>query len=266
MKKNISLSIIISITSHIIILSILAIIRIYNDESIRDKISVSLIKEKKLTHIQRPLPSRPLLSVSKSHKDKILEQRSFIISQKEHKEPQINKSGISVTRVEPIKQINPELRIPILSVKPNERFKYGILANSHKDIPLREINIKPRTTDGYNIFSDALKLPVYKPKLVMVDDVMKEYINSIRKKIELKKRYPIVARDMGIEGRVRIKLVITKDGSLEKVEILETSGHEILDETALRSIRDAAPFLPIPEELKKNKLELSIYLTFEISK
>ncbi len=266
MKKNLSLSIAISIISHIVILTITAVIRIYTGEVIKDKIPVSLVKEKKEQHSRRMIPSRPLLSLDKSPKNKIPEQSSFTVSQKEYKVAIINEPGISITRFEPIKHINMELKTPELSFKPREYIKDGILATTRKDSTLREINIKPRITDGYAILGEVPKLLIDQPKIVMIDDVLKVYTNSVRKKIESKKKYPIIARNMGIEGRTRIKLVINKDGSLEKAEILETSGYEILDETALQSIRDAAPFTPIPDELKKNKLELSIYLTFEISK
>ncbi|MGQ9608327.1 MAG: energy transducer TonB [bacterium] len=244
----------------------MAVIRIYNDEVIKDRISVLLVKEKKLTHAKRMFPSRPLLSIDESHKAKILEQNSFVIRQKEYKSAIVNEPVISVTRFEPIKQINTELKTPVLSYKPREYVKDRILTITRRDTTLREINVKPRIIEGHNILGEGAKLTTEQPKIAVIDDVLKEYANYVRNKIESKKRYPIIARNMGIEGRVKVKLVISKDGNLEKIDILESSGYEILDETAIQSIRDAAPFPPIPEEIKKNKLELSIYMTYEISK
>ncbi len=265
MKKNISLSIITSIIIHVIFLSIIAFIRIYTGESIEEKISISLIEEKRSTYARRVISSRTLLSLSKFPKSEIPEQHSFVVSQKEYKDFIINIPRNALTYSEPIKQMSPELKTSIFSFKPKEYIKYGVPASPRKDTIMRVTTIKPRIIDWDSIIGEIPKLPMYQPKSLMLDDILKEYTDSVRKKIESKKRYPIIARNMGIEGRTRLKLVINKDGSLEKVDVLETSGYEILDKTALQSIYESAPFPPIPAELKKNKLELSIYLTFEIS-
>ena len=60
-------------------------------------------------------------------------------------------------------------------------------------------------------------------------------------------------------------MTILKNGKLEKVEIVESSGYEILDRAALRSVRRATPFPPIPEDAGRDKVQLSIYLVFEIT-
>lgn len=266
MKKITSLSIITSVIIHVIFLSIIAFIKIYTGKGIEDKVFISLIKEKKSTYTRRMLPSRPLLSLSKSPKSELPEQYSFITIQKEYKDFLLSTSGNTLKYAEPIKQIDPELNISTLSFKPKEYIKYEISVSPRKDTIMRATTIKPRIIDGYSIISETPKLPTNQTKLLMFDDILKEYTNSIRNKIESKKRYPIIARNMGIEGRTRLKLIINKDGSLEKVEILETSGYKILDETALQSIHESAPFPPIPAEIKKDRLELKIYLSFEISK
>ena len=69
---------------------------------------------------------------------------------------------------------------------------------------------------------------------------------AIMRKIEAVKRYPKTARRMGIEGTAKVRFKVRPDGQVEAIEIVESSGSEILDEASLETIREAAP-LPFKE-------------------
>jgi TonB family protein len=49
--------------------------------------------------------------------------------------------------------------------------------------------------------------------------------------------YPPEARRAGLEGVVRLRLLIGVSGSVTELRVLKSSGHEILDEAALRAVR-----------------------------
>jgi protein TonB len=49
--------------------------------------------------------------------------------------------------------------------------------------------------------------------------------------------YPEEARRMGFEGRVLLRLSINAEGRVTRTEIIESSGHKILDEAATRAVR-----------------------------
>lgn len=49
--------------------------------------------------------------------------------------------------------------------------------------------------------------------------------------------YPDLARRRGWEGDVLLRLTITAKGDVEKVVVLESSGHRLLDRSALRQVR-----------------------------
>jgi len=68
----------------------------------------------------------------------------------------------------------------------------------------------------------------------------------IMRKIEAAKRYPKVARKMGIEGTAVVRFKLKPEGKVEAVEIVESSGSEILDKASLETVLDAAP-LPYKE-------------------
>lgn len=76
------------------------------------------------------------------------------------------------------------------------------------------------------------------------------YFASIKRKIELVWQYPYDAAVQGIQGDLQIDFVIGRSGKVEGIELVRGSGHRILDDEAIRSIRKAAPFDPIPAEYR----------------
>ena len=79
--------------------------------------------------------------------------------------------------------------------------------------------------------------------------------------------FPAEALRNDITGSLRLLCVVNANGTIEKVKILEASGHSILDTASLQIIHLAAPFLPFPPEIRKNTDQLEIIRTwhFEIS-
>lgn len=61
------------------------------------------------------------------------------------------------------------------------------------------------------------------------------------RRMEALKRYPYLARRNGWEGQVLIKAVIGADGRLLHAEIQQSSGHEALDQDALKVLRASTP-------------------------
>jgi len=101
-----------------------------------------------------------------------------------------------------------------------------------------------------------------KPSL---SDIMQRFAQTVRRKIESSKRYPLAARKSMTEGRVGIRMTVMEDGRLETVEIIESSGYAILDKAALESVRRSAPFPPLPREAERKRVQMSIYLVFKMT-
>jgi protein TonB len=76
------------------------------------------------------------------------------------------------------------------------------------------------------------------------------YFASIKRKIELVWQYPYEAAVAGIQGELTLDFVIARSGTVNSVELVRSSGSKILDDEAIRSIRKAAPFDPIPAQYK----------------
>ena len=59
--------------------------------------------------------------------------------------------------------------------------------------------------------------------------------------IERSKSYPRLARERGIEGKVKLRFKVAPSGVVNIVEIVESSGSEVLDEASIRAVSRAAP-------------------------
>jgi len=64
---------------------------------------------------------------------------------------------------------------------------------------------------------------------------------QIEASIERNKTYPRLARERAIQGTVRLRFKVARTGAVEKLEVLESSGSEILDSASVRSVYRAAP-------------------------
>ena len=61
-------------------------------------------------------------------------------------------------------------------------------------------------------------------------------------------------------------VTLLPNGTLKTIRVLESSGHMILDDAAIRIVRLAAPFAPFPDELAKDTDELEIIRTWRFQK
>ena len=94
--------------------------------------------------------------------------------------------------------------------------------------------------------------PVVQPQPKLADDgrdraLTDQYRQIISAKIKQHEEYPQVAKRRHWEGTTVVQLQFTPEGRVADISVVEKSGHDILDEAAVKMIRNAAP-LPIPPE------------------
>lgn len=87
------------------------------------------------------------------------------------------------------------------------------------------------------------------------------YMRHIKDKVQNVWIYPEDARENGIQGKLLVYFSIAKDGSLSRLNLVRSSGSKILDDAAMQAIRDAAPFPRLPDRFHLDRL--NIYATFE---
>jgi len=92
----------------------------------------------------------------------------------------------------------------------------------------------------------------------------KEYIKAhflyIKEGIQNNITYPRLARKMGWEGKVVVSFVITEDGMVIDVKIVESSGFSLLDNNAIKTIKKTAPFPKPPV-----RAEMILPITYQLS-
>ena len=87
-------------------------------------------------------------------------------------------------------------------------------------------------------------------------------LGHIRAMIESGLKYPSVARKLRLEGVVVISFILKRDGIVEKVEILTSSGSTLLDAKAIQTVLDLSGDYPT---LPKTAL-LTIPISFSLTK
>ncbi|EED31901.1 TonB family protein [gamma proteobacterium NOR5-3] len=75
--------------------------------------------------------------------------------------------------------------------------------------------------------------------------------------------YPEASLRYGIYGSLEMLVTVRSDGSLEGIQILQSSGYAVLDEAAMRIVRLAAPYSPFPDELRATTDKLEIVRTWQ---
>ncbi|MFT7403494.1 energy transducer TonB [Zhongshania sp.] len=94
------------------------------------------------------------------------------------------------------------------------------------------------------------------------------YLNRWEKRVETagNANYPEEARQQGIEGELRLLLMLMPDGRIDEVRILSSSGSAILDRAAHRIVRLAAPYEAIPSDVLDGKNRLGIVRTWRFER
>lgn len=79
------------------------------------------------------------------------------------------------------------------------------------------------------------------------------YEDAWRQKVERigNLNYPDEARSKNLSGTLLLDVAINPDGTLKSVRVDRSSGHRALDNGAIRIVRMASPFAPLPPEIRK---------------
>ena len=91
-----------------------------------------------------------------------------------------------------------------------------------------------------------------------------QYIEDWRVKVERigNLNYPEQARQQKVFGSLILSVSIQKDGSVENIEISKSSGYRILDAAAMRIVKLAAPYSPLPPNITRDVDILTITRTW----
>lgn len=93
--------------------------------------------------------------------------------------------------------------------------------------------------------------------------VMASYFLRVRAAIEAAKRYPLMARRRGIEGRATVAFDLTARGTPANL-VVESSDHPLLAAAARAAVESAAPLPAPPQERGAQPLRIQVPLRFAL--
>ncbi len=152
--------------------------------------------------------------------------------------------------------------------------KKNLEARIHPDAPPKaDVDLRPSVEDlRKGLFGDPGSTDFF-PEGEMEEAVLDintrherffSYLMHLKQKIDDVWVYPKTASRSGLWGNLTVEFALGKDGRLMGVNLLDSSGNEILDQAAMNAIRVAAPYHPFPPRIKTQRLRIRakfIYVT-----
>jgi len=78
------------------------------------------------------------------------------------------------------------------------------------------------------------------------------------------KRYPAIAMEKGWQGKVEVHMVIGANGMLARASIKTSSGHEVLDNQAVRMLKKGKTTVQIPPGLRGREFSVDVPVIFSL--
>ena len=77
-------------------------------------------------------------------------------------------------------------------------------------------------------------------------------------------KYPVIAQENGIQGRVICQFVVNKDGSIVDVEVVRSGGDPSLDKEAVRVIKSMPKWKPGKQRGKDVRVKYTVPVNFKL--
>lgn len=90
------------------------------------------------------------------------------------------------------------------------------------------------------------------------------YFTKLKERIYQVWQYPRESKIKREQGNTRIVFILRKDGYLENVKIISSSGFENLDREVLRTIKVASPYNPFPESWQEETIKIPATFDYKL--
>ncbi len=100
---------------------------------------------------------------------------------------------------------------------------------------------------------------------VKIDPKAKEsYVAYIRQLIDDRKVYPKNAKRLKQMGTTTVRFKILEDGTIKNISVADSSGFELLDQSAKDLLENIGRFKAIPKELGNDSIDLAIPIEYTL--
>ena len=77
-------------------------------------------------------------------------------------------------------------------------------------------------------------------------------------------KYPLIARENGIQGKAQVQFTVNKDGSISDVQIVRSAGDPSLDKEAIRVIKSMPKWNPGMQRGKLVRVKYTMPVSFKL--
>ena len=88
--------------------------------------------------------------------------------------------------------------------------------------------------------------------------------NALAEYLSANVKYPKIAQENSIQGRVIVQFVVAKDGKIENVEVVRTGGDPSLDREAVRVIKSMPRWQPGKQRGKLVRVKYTVPVNFRL--
>ena len=95
-------------------------------------------------------------------------------------------------------------------------------------------------------------------------DLLHSFMRRFRDNIYNVWNYPAAAQRRQQQGTSLVRITIDRKGNVANVELLESSGHRILDDEVIRAIRKGATYGPLPRAYPNKELKIMAFFQYRL--
>jgi protein TonB len=97
-------------------------------------------------------------------------------------------------------------------------------------------------------------------------DLLISFFKRFRDNIYNVWNYPERARLHEEQGTCLLRIVVSREGTIDDVQLLESSGFRDLDEEAIRAVKKGQPYGPLPRAYPHPQLNIMAYFRYNLSR
>lgn len=90
------------------------------------------------------------------------------------------------------------------------------------------------------------------------------YKARLKQLLNANKPYPKRAKRRGKQGRVNVSFTILRNGLIESIRVVRSSGNSSLDNAALRAVKSISGQLPFPKEITKSQWVFTVPVIYQL--
>ena len=159
------------------------------------------------------------------------------------------------------KRVKPKKKRPIKKISKKKISKKKSKKVDKKEIKIKKTkSTKPLVTKIEEI-KDIKTIVIEKKNEDLKKVTKEEYFKLIRETVNNHKIYPNKARRRGIQGSVKVKFTISKDGFLKNINIL--SGKKVFYNSVKKAITESFPLIP-PKDIFDQDFSLELIMIYRL--